>query len=111
MWKEVNAKEGDEQKFVEWISNLMLSSTKEVKYFDDNHENPFIPCEILKPLYEVFYVKQTHNLEFQGFVSLLQDVGEEKGIMNVEEEEQDDYVPLAVIQDLASNFIKISFFF
>uniref|UniRef100_A0A7S3JL36 Uncharacterized protein n=1 Tax=Euplotes harpa TaxID=151035 RepID=A0A7S3JL36_9SPIT len=111
MWKEVNSKEGNEQKFVDWISNLMLSSSKEPKYFDGNKDIPFIKCEALHQLYEVFYVKQTHNLDFQAFVSLLQDVGEEKGIMRVEEEEQDDYVPLAVIQDLALHFIKISFVF
>ena len=111
MWKEVNSKDGDPQKFIDWISNLMLASSKEIRYFDDDQEIPFVPCEVLKQLYEVFYVKQTHNIEFQAFVSLLQEVGEEKGIMNVDEEEQDDYVPLPAVQELASGFIQISFFF
>ena len=89
----------------------MISASKEIKYFDENKEIPFIKWEALHQLYEIFSIKQTHNIEFQAFVSLLQDVGEEKGIMRVEEEEQDDYIPLAVIQDFALHFIKISFLF
>ena len=36
----------------------------------------------------------------------MQQTGEEMGLMSVEEEDQDDYVPLPVIQLFARNFIQ-----
>ena len=60
-------------------------------------DTPFIGAETIKSLYEILNVRQTHNIEFQSFFALMQQTGEEMGLMNVEEEDQDDYVPLPVI--------------
>ena len=65
--------------------------------FAPKKDKPFIGVEVVKLFYEVLNIRQTHNLEFQSFFDLLQLVGEEAGIMALESEEQDDYVPLEVI--------------
>ena len=57
----------------------------------------FIGSATVKALYEVLGIRQTHNIEFQAFFALMQQTGEELGYMSVENEEQDDYVPLPVI--------------
>ena len=51
-------------------------------------------------------MRETHNIEFQSFLALMQQAGEEMGMMNVHDEEQDDYVALPVLREFAQNFIK-----
>jgi hypothetical protein len=53
----------------------------------------------------VLHLRDTHNIEFQDFLALMQQAGEEMGLMSVQEEKQDNYVVLAVIQSFAKNFI------
>ena len=48
---------------------------------------PFIRSETIKALYEILNVRQTHNIEFQAFFALMQQTGEELGLMSVEDEE------------------------
>eukprot|EP00347_Sterkiella_histriomuscorum_P012640 403367795 len=83
MWQQVCGDESKESDFVGWLR-----------------------AETIKALYEILNVRQTHNIEFQSFFALMQQTGEEMGLMSVEEEDQDDYVPLPVIQLFAKNFIQ-----
>lgn len=59
----------------------------------------------MKHVYEVLKVRETHNLEFQQFLSLLQQAGEEMDFMNIDNEKQDNYVPLPVVQEFTKNFV------
>ena len=45
-----------------------------------------MPQATVKLLYEVLHVRQTHNIEFQSFLALMQQAGEEMGLMNVDNE-------------------------
>ena len=62
---------------------------------------PFLQSDTIKCLYEILNVRQTHNIEVQAFFALMQQAGEELGLMAVEDEAQDDYVPLNVVQVFA----------
>ena len=42
-------------------------------------------------------MRETHNLEFQQFFSLMQKAGEEMDLMNIEDENQDNFVALPVV--------------
>ena len=52
-------------------------------------------------LYEVLAVHQTSGHDFQAFFDLLQRAGEEKGLMDVEDEALDDFCPVPVAQQFA----------
>ena len=79
---------GDETReadFVAWLSRLLLEN-QGVKYFE-MPDVPFVRSETIKALYEILNVRQTHNIEFQAFFALMQQTGEELGLMSVEDEE------------------------
>ena len=71
----------------------------------DRPDVAFVPQATVKLLYEVLHVRETHNIEFQSFLALMQQAGEEMGLMNVDNEKQDNYVALPVIMKFAQNFI------
>ena len=89
-----------------WLSRLLYESNQGVVTFPECPDVQFIRSDTIKCLYEILNVRQTHNIEFQAFFALMQQTGEEQGYMTVEDESQDDFVPLPVIQGFATDFIK-----
>ena len=85
-----------ENDFVAWVGRLLYEN-QGVAYFEPRPDIPFFRSDTIKLLYAILNVRETHNVEFQSFFALMQQVGEETGIMRVEEEDQDDYVPLTVV--------------
>lgn len=104
MWSQVCGDEAKEADFVAWLQRLLYEN-QSVKYFEANPEIPFLRAETIKCLYEMLNMRQTHNIEFQVFLSLLQKTAEEKELMT-QEEEMDDFVPLPVITNFAEHFIR-----
>ena len=87
MWTAVCGDDSKESDFVAWLSRLLYEN-QGVKYFEQQGmDTPFIGAETIKALYEILNVRQTHNIEFQSFFALMQQTGEEQGLMNVEEED------------------------
>lgn len=104
LWQSVNTEEGEDD-FVAWIG-LLLYENENVAYFDTKPGVPFIRSDTIVFLFEILNVKTTHGLEFQIFFDLLQQAAEEVGLMGIENEEMDDYVPLTICQQFARDFIK-----
>ena len=84
----------------------VLQENEAFTFFDQNQEVAFVPQSTIKLLYEVLHVRETHNIEFQSFLALMQQAGEEMEVMQVDNEKQDNYVALPVIQRFAMNFIQ-----
>ena len=59
----------------------------------------------VKLIYEVLHVRETHNMEFQDFFSLMQQASEESDMMSLEDTNQDNFVALPIVQEFAKNFI------
>lgn len=104
LWQSVNTEEGEDD-FVAWIG-LLLYENENVAYFDTKPGVPFIRSDTIVYLFEILNVKTTHGLEFQIFFDLLQQAAEEVGLMSIENEDMDDYVPLTICQQFARDFIK-----
>ena len=66
---------------------------------------PFVSSLTVKHLYEILNVRQSHNIEYQVFFALLQQCSEEMCIMDLNDKDQDDYVPIQVIQEFIRNFL------
>jgi hypothetical protein len=73
---------------------------------NDEGAIPFISSLTIKHLYELLNVRQSLNVEFQAFFALLQQASEEKQIMDLNDNRQDDYVPIDVVQEFTRNFIR-----
>lgn len=52
-------------------------------------------------LHELLNVHQISGHDFQAFFDLLQRAGEEKGLMDLDDEALDDFCAVAVVQQLA----------
>lgn len=94
MWNSVSQEEGEDD-FVAWIGRILLEN-ENVASFDQKPGVPFIRSDTIVHLFDILNVKATHGIEFQVFFDLLQQAAEEIGLMNLECEEMDDYVPLTI---------------
>ena len=106
MWLSVSKKQGDEEQegendFVAWVGKLLYED-ENVSYFEDK---PFVRSDTLLHLFELLNVKTTHGIDFQMFFDLLQQAAEEQGMMSIELQDMDDYVPLLICQQFAGHFI------
>lgn len=103
-WQVIKTTEG-ENDLVAWIGRLLYEN-EEVSYFENKPSVAFIKVDTVKLLYEVFNLKVMNGMDIQRFFDLLQQVGEELGLMALECEELDDYVPLVICQDFSREFLK-----
>jgi len=104
MYSAVKTKE-QEDDFVAWVGRILYED-QPVANFEEVPGISFIKSDTIKVIYEILNVRVTHNLEFQQFLDLLQQSAEEEGLMNIEVEAQDDYVPLDIMQQFVRDFIR-----
>lgn len=57
--------------------------------------------DTIETLHQLLRIQELHGTDFQTFFDVLQRVGEERRLMDLDDEEQDDWVPLAVVKELA----------
>lgn len=58
-------------------------------------------CHLSLPPPAPTHAQETNGLDFQAFLDLLQRAGEERALMDLSDEELDDWVPLEVLRDFA----------
>ena len=104
LWHELKKPEG-EKDVIAWIGRLLYEN-EGVRYLEDKQDIAFIRMETVKHLYDFCNVKVMNGMDLQRFFDLLQQCGEEIGLMALEVEELDDYVPLIICQDFAREFIR-----
>ena len=49
---------------------------------------------------------KTNGINIQSFINMLQQCGEEAGLMNLDSEILDNFVPLIICQDFIREFVK-----
>lgn len=104
IWHELKKPDG-ESDVVAWIARLLYEN-EEVSYFENKPNIAFVKMDSVKHLYDFCNVKVLNGLDLQRFFDLLQQCGEEAGLMALECEELDDYVPLPICQDFCLHYIK-----
>mmetsp|Transcript_21230 Transcript_21230/g.27418 ORF Transcript_21230/g.27418 Transcript_21230/m.27418 type:complete len:265 (+) Transcript_21230:107-901(+) len=68
------------------------------------HPDKFVTMETVQLVHEMFQVQPTQGVSFQAFLDMLQQVGEERGLMELHEEKYDDVVPVDVLREFAQQF-------
>lgn len=104
MWQSVCSEDGRTD-FEAWIGRVLYEN-EPVEEFDCKPGVLYVSRYTLLHLFEILNVKATHGVEFQMFFDLLQRVAEEESLMDIENSELDDYVPLNVCQNFARHFIE-----
>lgn len=95
--------------FQEWFTQLLRENSSPEVPTEDSPKGPggdFLGRDTIKTLHRVLNVQSTHGLDFQAFFDLLQRAGEERDLMNPEDEALDEFVPAVVVHDFAGTFIR-----
>ncbi|KAI3426302.1 hypothetical protein D9Q98_008675 [Chlorella vulgaris] len=102
MWRAMSAPSGL-QAFSTWICNLVLESSSKRRGFIRHGRQQYVGRDAVGALHQLLRVEQTQSLDFQAFFDLLQRCGEEKQLLELSNENQDEWVPLEVVRDLVED--------
>eukprot|EP00887_Chlorella_sp_A99_P007565 scaffold28.g7565.t1 len=89
------------QAFVDWIAALALECGGERRQFRRFSRMRYVPLDTVQMLHRALRVQQQHGMDLQQFVDLLQRAGEEQQLLDLQDEEQDDWVPLDTVREFA----------
>lgn len=101
MWKLVSVDEG--KSFVQWFGKLCSAGMKvKIPKYPDV---VMLNTDVVSTIHELLSIKESYGVTCQMLIVLMQNVGEEMGLMKLDDEELDDVVPLQVIHIFAQEFI------
>jgi hypothetical protein len=103
LWQEVGATQEGKDLFINWISNLLIENSSERRRFWRYGAHQYIHVYTIETLHQFLRIHDVLGLGFQSFVDLLQRVAEEQKLMDLHDEEQDDWVPLTVVKEFTSS--------
>lgn len=103
MWNSISAENG-EQMFINWFTNLFFHD--KIVFPDSYSDKPFVPKDSVKVLHEILQIGKTYGVDFISFFDLMQRFGEERKLMNLDDEQLDDLVHLDALNFFATEFIR-----
>ena len=103
LWEDVGSSPEGKDAFVHWISNLLIENSSERRRFWRYGSHQYIHVFTLEILHKVLKLQEVLGIGFQAFVDVLQRVAEEQKLMDLCDEEQDDWVPLSVVREFTSS--------
>lgn len=83
------------------IGALLVENSSERRRFWRYGAHQYIHIDTIDTMHQFLRIQDVLGLSFQAFVDLLQRVGEEQKLMDLNDEEQDDWVPLSVVKQFA----------
>jgi len=101
LWQSMCSPGGQEQ-FTDWICTLLLENSPNRRRFWRYGHQQYLNIDTIEALHQLLRVQELHGTDFQTFFDLLQRVGEDKKLMDLGDEEQDEWVPLLVVKELAN---------
>ncbi|PRW45239.1 hypothetical protein C2E21_6322 [Chlorella sorokiniana] len=107
MWRALSGPDGVQQ-FAAWICALALESSPERRAFSRHGRQQYVGRDAVAALHALLRVQQTQSLDLQAFLDLLQRCAEERRLMELSDEAQDDWVPLDTIRELAQALFRSS---
>ncbi|KAK9823610.1 hypothetical protein WJX72_004211 [[Myrmecia] bisecta] len=101
LWRAM-AVTGGKAAFVDWMSQLLLENM-EAQTFTQYPGHTYLNRDTIETLHHVLSIQETQGMDFQTFFDLLQRVGEERGLMELGNEELDDWLPLEVVREFLNS--------
>lgn len=84
------------------ICNLLIENSPERRRFWRHGLQQYLSIDSIEALHQLFRIQELNGTDFQAFFDLLQRVGEEQKLMDLQDEEQDDWVPLGVVREFVA---------
>eukprot|EP00742_Colponemidia_sp_Colp-10_P001015 GILJ01001097.1.p1 GENE.GILJ01001097.1~~GILJ01001097.1.p1 ORF type:complete len:228 (-),score=33.27 GILJ01001097.1:324-1007(-) len=104
MWNALSRTDGEDA-FTEWFTTV-LKENGPISQVADYPGVDFLGRDTVGTLYEMLNARRVYGIDLQGFFDLMQQVGEEMGIMDIENESLDDIVPVVVVKQFCRDFIR-----
>eukprot|EP01024_Parvocaulis_polyphysoides_P033307 TRINITY_DN29669_c0_g1_i1.p1 TRINITY_DN29669_c0_g1~~TRINITY_DN29669_c0_g1_i1.p1 ORF type:complete len:223 (-),score=21.91 TRINITY_DN29669_c0_g1_i1:22-690(-) len=109
MWKAVCV-QGNAM-FVEWMCDLVRHSCRPVKFPQRPRESEYLYRDNIEVLHHVLNVKDAQGMDFQSFLDMLQQVAEDRDLMELNDERFDDWLPVEVFRVFVNSMIHGMFYF
>eukprot|EP00890_Picochlorum_soloecismus_P005762 jgi/Picsp_1/6187/NSC_03541-R1_hypothetical protein CHLNCDRAFT_144926 [Chlorella variabilis] len=103
LWQEVTQDDDGKDMFTNWITNLLIENSSERRRFWRHGAHQYIHMDTIEVLHQFLRIQEVLGLGFQGFFDLLQRVAEEQKLMDLDDEEQDHWVPILVVKEFISS--------
>ena len=66
----------------------------------------FVGLDSIEMLHQLFHIRRTHGIDFQTFLDMMQQVGEEMGKMDLVDKRYDDVVPVVVLRKFVADLLE-----
>eukprot|EP00889_Picochlorum_renovo_P006802 jgi/Picre1/33832/NNA_001311.t1 len=99
LWKDVGMTPDGKDMFTNWIATLLIENSSERRRFWRYGAHQYIHVYTIETLHQFLRIQEVLGIGFQSFVDVLQRVAEEQKLMDLNDEEQDDWVPLSVVKE------------
>ena len=104
MWKQINTARNGRQVFGDWFVRLFsVGRVVKVAKYPKTH---WVSIDTASVIHELLSIKELYGISCQQLIDLMQSVGEEKGLMSLDDEQLDEIIPTEVIHDFAVAFIN-----
>lgn len=100
LWQALCASDGHEA-FANWICAMLTENSPDRRRFWRYGTQMYLHVDTLEAFHTLLRAQDAVGTDRQSFYDLLQRVGEEKKLMDVKDEELDDWVPVGVIREFA----------
>lgn len=68
------------------------------------YQSSFISTDTVSTLHEILCIQELYGINCQALIDVMQRVGEELGMMGLDDEELDDVIPAKIVHMFAENF-------
>lgn len=101
LWQAMCSPDGMDR-FINWICTLLLENSSEKRRFWRYGTHQFIHVDTVETLHHLLRVQELLGTDFQTFFDMLQRVAEDRKLMDLEDEEQDPWLPLDIVKEFVS---------
>lgn len=85
MWRAMSAP-GGQQQFADWVCALVLQASPERRGFSRHRGREYVGRDAVAALHALLHVQQAQSLDLQAFLDLLQRCGEERRLLELDDE-------------------------
>eukprot|EP00929_Paragymnodinium_shiwhaense_P118772 TRINITY_DN90691_c0_g1_i1.p1 TRINITY_DN90691_c0_g1~~TRINITY_DN90691_c0_g1_i1.p1 ORF type:complete len:226 (-),score=46.79 TRINITY_DN90691_c0_g1_i1:184-861(-) len=104
LWDAISESKGEEH-FADWVV-LLVAQGEAPMFFDCSPQVPFMSRDAVMTLYELMLPYQiSSHVDQQGFLDMLQQIGEHMDLMALMDESLDDWVPTEVVHRWVKRYI------